>query len=210
MEHPNGRGILPQRTDTGAGISMSDRNQTYAMLRGIQMFSDFSDEECNRLLEVMRPLDVASGESVFQQGGQGDTLVVVMDGILRVEVADQAGNSATVATIQSGEVVGEMAVLDPAPRSASVIAATDCRVLELSRDGLKKLRSTCPSASAAIVGAVIADVTRRLRNVNKRIDKELDPEHRSKKKQYKTTLDSRIKKDDEQGFLSKLLSRFGR
>ena len=185
---------------------MSSAASTHDRLRSIRMFAGFGDDECNRLLEVMRPKSLSSGEVVFRQGSDGDTLVVVMDGILRVEVGDQTGQSATVATIQQGEVVGEMAVLDPAPRSATVIAATDCEVLELSREGLERLRKSCPSASAAIVGAIIGDVTRRLRNVNKRIDRELDP-HKGKKKTLKTTLASARQGE---GFLSRLLSRFKR
>ena len=174
------------------------------------MFSDFSDEECGRLLEVMRPRPAQSGDVIYRQGANGDTLVVVMDGILRVEISDQDGNSATVATIQQGEVVGEMAVLDPAPRSASVVAATDCNLQELSRDGLEKLRKSSPSASAAIVGAVIGDVTRRLRNVNRRIDRELDPEKKGSGRAVKKRLEDRAEPAEETGFISRLLKRFGR
>jgi len=186
---------------------MNQATDTYDRLRSIRMFAGFADDECNRLLEVMRPRSLESGAVIFEQGASGDTLVVVMDGILRVEVADHQGQSATVATIQQGEVVGEMAVLDPAPRSATVVAATDCQLLELSRDGLEKLRKISPSASATIVGTIISDVTRRLRNVNKRIDKELAP-HKQRKKAFKTTLAS--KSGEGSSFISKLLKRVGR
>ena len=181
---------------------------THARLRSIRMFAGFTDDECNRLLEVMRPLSLASGATAVKQGEEGDTLLVVMDGILRVEVADISGQSATVATVQQGEVVGEMAVLDPAPRSATVVAATECELLQLDRAGLERLRKTCPSASATIVGAIITDVTRRLRNVNKRIDKELDPGKKAKKN-LKTTLSGKGGGDDD-GLLSRILRRFGR
>jgi CRP-like cAMP-binding protein len=213
VESLRGRDTMPFRRPVFApaplGTLMADSNQTNTMLRSIPMFSNFSDNECGQLLSVMQPRDANSGDVIFHQGAQGDTLVVVMDGILRVEIADQAGNSATVATVQTGEVVGEMAVLDAAPRSASVVAATDCRLLELSRDGLGALRKSCPSASAGIVGAVIGDVTRRLRNVNKRIDKELDPGQTGKAKKSKVTLKDR-KGGADSSLLSKLLRRFGR
>lgn len=175
------------------------------------MFAGFSEQEVSHLLHVAQLRESASGEMVFEQGANGDTLVVVLDGLLRVEVTDQTGTTATIATIQAGELVGEMAVLDPSPRSASVIAATDCQMMELSRDGLIALRTSCPSASSAIVGAVIGDVTRRLRNVNKRIDKELDPERKQKQRLVKTALGSKNQeKDDKGGFIGKLLRRFGR
>ena len=147
-----------------------------ASLRRIKMFQKLPKEDINAALDSMQERHFDSGSVVFHQGANGDTLVVVMDGILRVEVTDHEGVTATVGTIQSGEVVGEMAVIDPAPRSATVIAATDVVLLELSRAGLDRLRKTSPSATAGIVGGIIGDVTRRLRTVNKRIDTELDPE----------------------------------
>ena len=156
-----------------AGAAMSPE---YAdSLRRIKMFRKLGAADIAAALDSMRERRFDSGSVVFHQGANGDTLVVVMDGILRVEVTDHEGVTATVGTIQNGEVVGEMAVIDPAPRSASVIAATDVVLLELSRAGLDRLRKTSPSATAGIVGGIIGDVTRRLRTVNKRIDAELDP-----------------------------------
>lgn len=144
-------------------------------LRHIKLFADFDEEECAALEEVVRRRHFDSADVIFEQGAKGDTLIVVIDGMLRVEVTDESGNTASVGRIHAGEVVGEMAVLDPAPRSATVVAATDCEVLELSRGGLLQLRKSAPAASSGIVAGIIADVTRRLRDVNARIDAELNP-----------------------------------
>lgn len=145
-------------------------------LRSVALFARFDEDQIAALEAVMSRRSVRSGETIFEQGADGNTLIVLLDGMLRVEVTGEDGISTPVARIQTGEVVGEIAVLDPAPRSASVIAATDCEVLELSRGGLLQLRRQAPSVSAGIVGGIIADVTRRLRDVNKRIDKELEPD----------------------------------
>ena len=180
-------------------------------LRRIKMFRALGPADIDALLGAMEKRMFDSGSIVFHQGATGDTLVVVMDGILRVEVTDHEGITATVGTIQSGEVVGEMAVIDPAPRSASVIAATDVVLLELSRAGLDRLRKTTPSATAGIVGGTIADVTRRLRTVNKRIDAELDPAkmglHGTLKK---TTLgaDGAAHGDQDGGILKRMWRKF--
>ena len=143
-------------------------------LRKVALFARFDDEQIAALEEVMVRRSLGSGETVFEQGADGNTMIVLLDGMLRVEVTGEDGTSTPVARINTGEVVGEMAVLDPAPRSANVIAATDCEVLELSRGGLLQLRRMAPSVSAGVVGGIIADVTRRLRDANIRIDKELE------------------------------------
>jgi CRP/FNR family cyclic AMP-dependent transcriptional regulator len=146
------------------------------VLRDGRLFKGISDEDIGTMLEVMRELPVKKGDVVMAQGSVGDTMVVVLDGILRVQATDKAGAVADLGSVRAGEVVGEMAVLDPAPRSASIIAATDGLLAELSREDLRALRVQAPAVSAAIVAGVIADLTRRLRQVNERIDLELNPD----------------------------------
>ena len=176
-------------------------------LRSVALFARFDDDEIAALEAVMQHRAVRSGETIFEQGADGNTMIVLLDGMLRVEVSGEDGVSTPVARIQTGEVVGEMAVLDPAPRSASVIAATDCEMLELSRGGLLQLRRQAPSVSSGIVGGIIADVTRRLRDVNKRIDKELEPE---KGKTRVADTKDEAGSDDGPSLLGKLWQRLAR
>lgn len=145
------------------------------LVRKIPLFKDFSDADCDAVLAVMRVRQYQSGEAVFREGTLGDTMVIVLDGRLRVEITDAEGRTSELGAISHGEIVGEMAALDPAPRAATVVAASDAVVYELSRAGLLQLRVSAPSASVTIVSAVIGDVTRRLRQVNQRIDRELNP-----------------------------------
>ena len=168
-------------------------------LHGMKLFRGLNDAERGHVVAAMQRRSVRSGERVFAQGESGDTMLVVIDGILRVEVTDHQGNTATVGKVETGEVVGEMAVVDPAPRSASVVAATDCLLLEMSRADLIALRRTAPTAAAAVVGGVIGDVTRRLRNVNKRIDAELDPKSSMSRQQTKVTLEAALPLNENTG-----------
>jgi CRP-like cAMP-binding protein len=90
-----------------------------------------------------------------------------------VEVRRLDGGAAQVAVVAEGEVVGEMACVDPCPRSATVVAKGNTLVYELRRDHLEALRSVAPAVATTVVGAVIRDVTRRLRDVNSTIEAEL-------------------------------------
>lgn len=147
----------------------------HPILRRIPLFRDFSDSECEALLAVARRRTIPVGDVVFAQGSVGHTMVVVLDGRLKAQMQDSKGNATELGAIQQGEIVGEMAALDPAPRAATVIAASDAEVLELDAAGLQRLRTTAPAACGAIVSAIIGDVTRRLRQTNQRIDRELHP-----------------------------------
>ena len=146
-----------------------------AILRRIPLFREFDDASCDAMIGVLKVRQFAAGECVFQQGELGDTMVIVSSGHLRVELDDAKGTRTSIGSISAGEVVGEMAVLDPAPRASSVTAVSETLVYELSRASLQELRQTAPEASAAIVSAVINDVTRRLRQINRRIDTLLNP-----------------------------------
>ncbi len=146
-----------------------------AQLRKVSLFRELSDEDCDAVLGAMRPRRFAVDDIVFEHGDVGDTMLVVVEGRLRVELGDGNGNTTDVGSIGADQFVGEMAAFDPAPRSATVIAATETTGFELSVHALRELRRTAPTAAAAITSGVISDITLRLRSINDRIERELNP-----------------------------------
>jgi len=68
-----------------------------------------------------------AGEVIFKAGDPGSELFVIRDGTVSVRVGDK-----TVETLTSSEIFGEMAIVDGKPRSATVIAETDCVVVPVS------------------------------------------------------------------------------
>ncbi|MCD4685919.1 MAG: cyclic nucleotide-binding domain-containing protein [Anaerolineae bacterium] len=71
---------------------------------------------------------VAAGETIFQQGDEGD----VMYGIQAGEV-DIKHNDRLIRTLEPGDIFGEMAVIDREPRSAAAIAKTDCKLVVIDK-----------------------------------------------------------------------------
>jgi CRP-like cAMP-binding protein len=78
-----------------------------------------------------------------------------------------------VARVGAGEVVGETSCIEPAPRSATILAAVRTTAYELGREELTKMRRRAPRVAAAFVDAVVRSVTLRLRRVDERIEREL-------------------------------------
>jgi CRP-like cAMP-binding protein len=88
------------------------------------------------LAEKMRARHFNDGEFIMQQGDHGDSLFVVEDGTCKVVIEDINGHRREVAQLTRGNYVGEQALLNNAPRNASVVAiGDDCVCLELSRYG---------------------------------------------------------------------------
>ena len=79
-----------------------------------------------RALDTRQNVRFAAGETIFNAGDEGHVMYVVQSGEVDVVVQDQV-----IETIAAGGIFGEMALIDRAPRSASVIARTDCRLVPL-------------------------------------------------------------------------------
>ncbi len=118
----------------------------------------------SRLAGLVPVRRVRVGEVLFREGEPGETLVVVASGRFRVEV--QGGE---VGEIGAGDTVGEMTVLDPAPRSATVVAVQDSEVCEVDRGTLESLCRSRADVYVAVLRGVIALVARRVHETDERI-----------------------------------------
>ena len=73
-------------------------------------------------------LSFAAGDVIFREGDEGDTMYAVVAGSVNILVGDRV-----VDTTEVGGLVGEMAVIDAQPRSATAVAATDCRLVPINQ-----------------------------------------------------------------------------
>jgi signal transduction histidine kinase len=128
-------------------------------LRQVALFVDLSDEELGQLYAMSRTVSLNPGELLFEEGSQGDALYVILDGELEV-TRRQDPEDVVLAVRRSGEFIGEMSLLDQAPRSASVRALRESHLLEISQAAFQTLLSRSASASSKI----LRTVTFRLRS----------------------------------------------
>jgi CRP/FNR family cyclic AMP-dependent transcriptional regulator len=149
-------------------------------LRRADVFWGLEREDIEILAEVLPRITLEHGQYLFRQGVMGDSMYIVADGRLQVRVSDDRGQSTTVGMLGPGESVGEMACVDPSPRSAAVLATQPTTVCELSADTIETLEEVAPSIVATIVGGVMRHVTKRLRQTNERLELELRGLHRDR------------------------------
>jgi signal transduction histidine kinase len=124
-------------------------------LRKSPLFEGLTDDELQQLMDNARPVSLRAGEVLMKQGDPGDTAYVVVSG--EFEVHKQSGQSKIKIDIRNpGDVLGEMALLSQAPRSATVTAVTDCETLCISKEVFDNLLSTSPSASKAVLHWIMA------------------------------------------------------
>ena len=81
----------------------------------------------------MRSVTFKAGDTILKEGEPGSTAYLIRNGVAKVLI-DTKGGPRKVAVLESGEVCGEMCLLEPGPRSASVVAVTDVECLETTYD----------------------------------------------------------------------------
>jgi CRP-like cAMP-binding protein len=101
--------------------------------RNIAMFDRLDEEELRVVAKYMNYRDVQPGENVFKEGEKGAYMCFVADGEMEILKKNAEGESVAIFMLQPGASIGEMAVIDNFPRSATVRAKTEGTLLTLSR-----------------------------------------------------------------------------
>ena len=95
-------------------------------LRKVEMFANIDEDALVELASAMQEREFSAGATIIREGDPGRELFIVVRGEVRVVKGDHE-----LATLGSQGVFGELAALDPQPRSASVVALGECHLLQL-------------------------------------------------------------------------------
>ncbi len=133
-----------------------------SFLRGLKLFESLPEAELSLVARLATSQSFVDGQVLFREAEEGNTLFVVVSGHLLVRRKDQI-----VATLNAGEVVGELSVLDSQPRSADVIAHGEVEVLSLAGEDLLALMER----RSALARSFIHMLSSRLRQRSSRQDK---------------------------------------
>lgn len=99
---------------------------------------------------------IPAGETLFREGDTGDVLFVVQEGELQITVGDKP-----IETIGPGGLVGEMALIDKRPRSATVVATQDTRLVVLDEKGFLNHVHRTPFFSLQVMRVLVARLRAR-------------------------------------------------
>src|SRR5205814_7532019 len=102
-----------------------------------------------------------AGEDVGSDGSLGDALFLILSGQVAVHRGAQ-----TFATLTAGEFFGEMSLVEPAPRSATVTAMSATFLFRLPHDSLRALISDEPGAANVLLVQIVKTLSERLRRTN--------------------------------------------
>ena len=118
------------------------------------------EEQVRALLSVARRRRFDRHEVVFHEGDPGDTVHLIARGRVALRVTTPLGDKVTLWILGPGSLFGELAVLDPAPRNATVVALERTETLALHRDHFDELRQKHPEVDRMLLDSLISEVRR--------------------------------------------------
>lgn len=123
-------------------------------LRAVPLFADLPEEDLARLAAAVEEVTLDVGDLLFSEGESGDRAYVIVDGELDV-VKITGSREVLLARRGPGDVIGEMALLDAAPRMASVRAATGVRLLSIPKRSMDELIASSASAARSLFSVLL-------------------------------------------------------
>jgi CRP-like cAMP-binding protein len=133
--------------------------------RRTELFSGLETAELDRLARSTEPVAVRESHVIFREDDPADRLYVIESGTVRIAKGRGArpGTYARfLATLEAGEVLGEMALVLDAPRSATAIAKTDCTLHALSRSAFDDMIGRKDEVAVTLLRNLAAMACRRL------------------------------------------------
>ena len=133
------------------------RDSKVSALASVRLFSSLSRRELARVARASDAVEVPAGNAVVAQDRPGHELYLILDGSAVVR-----RNGRRAATLGAGDYFGELAILDGGPRSASVEAATDLRLLVIGQRSFSGVLDEIP----AVARKLLVGMAARLRDAD--------------------------------------------
>jgi CRP-like cAMP-binding protein len=158
-------------------LRKNDRNDSdndkIKFLKRIPFFEQLKKRQLELVAQVIYARDYREGEFIFETGQPGAALFIIQSGEVSVEIAGEHDQSTQLAVLHKQAFLGELALLDESPRSASARAIVPTKVLALFRKDLDQLAETSPDITTHIYKALAQIVGNRLKATNELIEKKL-------------------------------------
>ena len=111
-------------------------------LKSVNIFSDLSESDLNSIQEICKTRKYPKNSMIILEEEMGDVVFIVMSGTVKITRVNDEGKEVILAMLGSGEVFGEMAILDGESRSANALSQENCEVVTINREDFLNLLKT--------------------------------------------------------------------
>jgi hypothetical protein len=121
------------------------------ILRKCFLFRNFSTAHLEKIIAISRIMTLPGNYVIFEKGSPGDEMMVILNGRLRVSVADGDGREIVLGIVSQGEIIGEIAMLDGRGRSATAATLEPCELLMIHRKDFMPFLEQNPKAAIDLI-----------------------------------------------------------
>lgn len=136
-------------------------------LQLVPIFAGLDDDALRLLVERSSPAEFLAGHVIVREGALGNRLFLINTGMVRVSKNFGTPEQVQLALLKPGDHFGEMCILEPMPRSATVQAVTDTKLSGLSAMVFLELYEKMPKQYGLLLLNIARDLSRRLRQLDK-------------------------------------------
>ncbi len=152
-------------------MSLMDDNRSFLvdLLGNLPLFADLPPQALLELASLFSERVFQKNELIFEEESRGDSMMVIISGEARVSQRADKANEETLGIMKKGDFIGEMALLEELPRSATVVAHTDTFLLEITRERFMRFLETDPDSGVRILLQLARSLSARLREADTKI-----------------------------------------
>jgi len=142
---------------------------TRNFLVNLPLFDSFNVDELSVLAKHMSYVHLRRGEFLFVEGDKGNFMGFVVRGVLEVLKKAETGENIIIARLTKGSLIGEMALIDKSPRSATVIAKQPTTMVTLTDKGFDILTDKSPTLGVKVMQKVARLLSLNMRRTSSRL-----------------------------------------
>ena len=145
-------------------------------LKAIPILQNLDEEELRQVLKIARPVQFPRGKVILKEGEAGETMYIIAEGAVEVsktlvmmggrEDLQDREKILTKLSAEDHAIFGEVALFEKSKRTATVVALTDCRMLEISKSDFLRLAEENPRIGYRITRNIVQMLCSRLRKTD--------------------------------------------
>lgn len=128
--------------------------EIFKLIKKSDWFRDLPDAMIERIQQGANAIELPPDEYLIHIGDKGNSMFLILAGWVKIIVNDEVEGEIIVNHVGPGELVGEMSLIDQRPRSASVVAISDIKVIEFTREVFFKILEEYPQLGIHMISAM--------------------------------------------------------
>ncbi len=137
------------------------------ILRNVEIFNGMTETELDEVAQLCTERKLQLGEKITTQGEINDDLYIVTEGFVEVLLNESQGEAHIIVSLGEGQIIGEMALVDQGPRSATVRASVEPTIIQvIHREDFEELCSRNNHIGYIVMRNIAMDLSFKLRHRN--------------------------------------------